>query len=249
MHLTREEMLLITIVLQRPESIWRNLLPGCGMAAASAQRARDSLLKAKILGTYTVDTFDMSNRRVVQTRYRVIADMPFVHVVSAWIASGQQTPWPGPPSPRPRAVLPPQATPPPGIHRDRHERLLETILRNPTARWSSIRAASGLRSKEALEARTYLADLGATFHDAKYSYRRDGQRYMHFAVCINENHPTVLEMRKRLGLKKPEPLDQEILRARDLIRGTPAREGSPWRVEDVDSDPGLHATQRVKRES
>ena len=175
--------------------------------------------------------------------------MPFVHVVKEWLADGQKVPWPGPPPPRPRAVIPPQATRPPGIHRLRHERLLETILRNPTARWSSIRAASGLRSQEAKEARTYLADLGATFHDAKYSYRRDGQRYMHFAVCINENHPAVLEMRKRLGLKQPEPLDQEILRARELIRSTPAREGSPWRVEDIDTEPALHAQTRVRRES
>lgn len=249
MLFTREELLLITAIEAMPYDTWRTLVRRCGMSVQRAMVARESLLKARIIGKSKQDHTDMSGRKRPVDTLVVIADFPFLHTIREWLANRQQTPWPGPPAKRPVRIDYKRAIPPPGIHHDNHERVLETILRNPTASWTSIRDASGVPSVEAKAARTYLEECGALYGDVETLKSRDGRAYMRRKLLINENNAMVQEMRKRYGLKRPEPLDQEILRARELIRSTPAREGSPWRIEDVDTDRALHAQARVRRES
>ena len=249
MLFTREELLLITAIEAMPYDTWRTLVRRCGMSVQRAMVARESLLKARVIGKSKHDHTDMSGRKRPVDTLVVIADFPFLHTIREWLANRQQTPWPGPPARRPVRIDYTRVVPPPGIHHDNHERVLETILRNPTASWTSIRDASGVPSVHAKAARTYWEECGALYADAETLKSRDGRSYMRRKLLINENNTMVQEMRKRYGLKKPEPLDQEILRARELIRSTPAREGSPWRIEDVDTDRALHAKARVRRES
>lgn len=250
MQLSRHDLLLITAILQHPLYVWRELIAGCGMAVGSACASRDRLLRARVIRTAFAERKDVLGRAKRTTVYCVTAEAPIIDEIRAWIDARQAYPWPGPPHPRPRAVSE-TATKPPGVHADPYDRLLETILRNPGATWTAIRDASGIQSVEAREARDELLNNGSVSGTTVAFKRRDGRGGMRFAFVPNEEHVLVREMRKRYGLVGPvaSEVPAEILRARELIRSTPAREGSAWRIEDVDTDRALHAKARVRRES
>lgn len=249
MTFTREELLLITAIALNPHLAWRHLAINCGMRITKAYEARRSLQASGIIGKGKVPCEDKNGRPAMRERWYVKVVMPFVDDVITWDRAGRSYPWPGPPPLRRPPT--PQATQsrPPGKHRDPTERLLETILRNPHATWRTVRMLSGLEAKESLRAREDIETRAAVIVDVHTKTQRDGRSRQYRVLIPNENNSLVQELRKRYGLRRPVTLDQEILKARDLIRSTPARDGSPWRVEDIDTDPTLHAQTRVRRES
>ncbi len=241
--LTRNELLLITAITALPGQPWRHQIRGCGMRQNNAEAARDSLLKARVIRSVRVNTQDALGRARLVECLEMAVDLPFVQEVKAWLAAGQSYRWPGPDHPRPRKQ---REVPPPGAYRDPVERLLETILRNPRASWTRVRALSGLRGEISLYARRELEDRACVHVDVTENVGRDGRRYARRALLPNENNALVQELRKRYGLKAIAPIVFEI---RKVLAENPAREGSPWRVEDIDTDPTLHAKERLRRES
>ncbi len=241
--LTRNELLLITAITALPGQAWRHQIRGCGMRQSNAEVARDSLLKARVIRSVRVNTQDALGRARLVECLEMAVDLPFVQDVKAWLAAGQSYPWPGPDHPRP--CKEPEVKPP-GAYQDPAERLLETILRNPRASWTRVRALSSLRSDISLYARRELEDRGCVYGEVSEHIGRDGRRYARRKLLPNENNALVQELRKRYGLKAIAPVVFEI---RKVLAENPAREGSPWRVEDIDTDPTLHAKERLRRES
>ncbi len=181
---------------------WSRIEPLCRMARKRAREARD-ILVAEGTVTVTTDRYtDTMGRKRVRELYSIDPATPIAVAMGAWFQAGCVTPCPLPDrEKRPRPAL----QRPPGVHHDPVESTLEAILRNPGAPWRDVRPLCCCPGTVADQARKELAaGMVIDIRTAKRT-ASNGKVYYPYVYVPNENHELVRELRKRYGLKDPDP--------------------------------------------
>jgi hypothetical protein len=199
----RDERLVLLGVLRRPGQSWRNIYDACYMAKHKSAPVRDRLVRRGALLVRRAWRLDQLGRRRLIDTYEVNPGLTCLPELQAYIAQGLTglMPLPDPPQNPPERPL--QACP--GRHDDMRARLLESLLRNPTAAWRDVRSMSGMSGLEADRAIDYLFNAGVVTCESVWRVSAHRQVYCRRGYFPVETHPMVLEIRKRYGLRPQTP--------------------------------------------
>lgn len=220
--LTRDELLILSAVIQREGHPWRFVEEVCCMGRPRARQLRDRMLRRlgeAVIWVERPKIIDSRGRTYLRERYYASKTLPVAIALRAWVDGGRKTVPPIPlPDPTQEAPQPRVIRSIPGVASNHEDRVLEAVLRNPVASWRELVPVTHLSWWDASAARDNLEASDTLRADVFHVLGKRGRMRAFRALVPNEESAHVGALRKRYGLRNVLSAD-ELDRLRGVTPG------------------------------